>query len=434
MGIDLAVIDDSSGKVIGSTVEGIENGVANLGPTLTSITAGSQHYFAKKLPLKFGKDVVPGASLVLAASQKTASDLSLSMAILLTVVVIAMIGSVIFALSQSLKSLIVLAPRLSSVSLALGKSSETIATTASQISAAASEQAASLQETSASAAEVGAMAERNLQSATASTEISASSEKVVAEGKRIVEEMIFSMKEIENSNSEIKRQIEASNRRIGEVIGVIGEVGEKTKIINDIVFQTKLLSFNASVEAARAGESGKGFAVVAEEVGNLAQMSGRAASEISELLAKSTARVSAAVRETQVEIDKRLQDGAQKVQLGSEAAKRTLAVFETVLKKVSEMRESIDGISKASPEQVLGIGQINDAISNISTATNQSMVATARMQSQAAEVKDASLDLDGAVDTLVSILTGTAAAVHKSKDVNSEPSVPQAPSITKIAA
>ncbi|MBC7465119.1 MAG: hypothetical protein H7256_03945 [Bdellovibrio sp.] len=48
------------------------------------------------------------------------------------------------------------------------------------------------------------------------------------------------------------------------------EIGNKTKVINDIVFQTKLLSFNASVEAARAGEHGKGFAVVAEEVGKLA--------------------------------------------------------------------------------------------------------------------------------------------------------------------
>ncbi len=51
------------------------------------------------------------------------------------------------------------------------------------------------------------------------------------------------------------------------------DIGDKTKVINDIVFQTKRLSFNASVEAARAGEHGKGFAVVAEEVGNLAQMS-----------------------------------------------------------------------------------------------------------------------------------------------------------------
>ena len=58
------------------------------------------------------------------------------------------------------------------------------------------------------------------------------------------------------------------------------QIKDKVNIINDIVFQTKLLSFNASVEAARAGENGKGFAVVAEEVGNLASVSGKAANEI----------------------------------------------------------------------------------------------------------------------------------------------------------
>jgi methyl-accepting chemotaxis protein len=76
-------------------------------------------------------------------------------------------------------------------------------------------------------------------------------------------------------------QINYSNEQMSEIVKVIQEIETKTKVINDIVFQTKLLSFNASVEAARAGEQGKGFAVVAEEVGNLAQMSGNAAKEIS---------------------------------------------------------------------------------------------------------------------------------------------------------
>ena len=72
---------------------------------------------------------------------------------------------------------------------------------------------------------------------------------------------------------------------------LISEIGNKTKVINDIVFQTKLLSFNASVEAARAGEHGKGFSVVAEEVGNLAHMSGNSAKEITQLLESSINRV-----------------------------------------------------------------------------------------------------------------------------------------------
>ena len=75
-----------------------------------------------------------------------------------------------------------------------------------------------------------------------------------------------------------------------------------------IVFQTKLLSFNASVEAARAGEYGKGFSVVAEEVGNLAQMSGIAAKDISALLQSSVKKVEQIATESKTKIDRLVQN------------------------------------------------------------------------------------------------------------------------------
>ncbi|NCQ16281.1 chemotaxis protein, partial [Candidatus Falkowbacteria bacterium] len=71
-------------------------------------------------------------------------------------------------------------------------------------------------------------------------------------------------------------RISESNQDIASLVFAIEEIAEKTKIIDDIVFQTKILSFNASVEAERAGEFGRGFSVVAQEVSNLAKMSGRA--------------------------------------------------------------------------------------------------------------------------------------------------------------
>jgi hypothetical protein len=90
--------------------------------------------------------------------------------------------------------------------------------------------------------------------------------------------------EIQETNKKLVDDVLEGNRKISEIVELVKEIGNKTKVINDIVFQTKLLSFNASVEAARAGEHGKGFAVVAEEVGNLASMSGQASKEISALL------------------------------------------------------------------------------------------------------------------------------------------------------
>lgn len=73
---------------------------------------------------------------------------------------------------------------------------------------------------------------------------------------------------------------------------------------------TKLLSFNASVEAARAGEHGKGFAVVAEEVGNLANMSGRAAGEIEGMLGESLTQVETILEKTRSEVKDALEQGS----------------------------------------------------------------------------------------------------------------------------
>lgn len=114
--------------------------------------------------------------------------------------------------------------------------------------------------------------------------------------------MLDSIKNIGAANERAGREIGASARHFADIVKVIEEIGSKTKVINDIVFQTKILSFNASVEAARAGEHGKGFTVVAEEVGKLAAMSGVAAHEIGELLSGSIQKVDAIVKDTQTKV------------------------------------------------------------------------------------------------------------------------------------
>jgi methyl-accepting chemotaxis protein len=118
-------------------------------------------------------------------------------------------------------------------------------------------------------------------------------------------------------------------------------------MINDIAFQTNLLALNAAVEAARAGESGRGFAVVAGEVRNLAQRSGSAAKEIEDLIRESR------------EIVKR----------GTGLARKSGESLESILEGVKKVGEVIEDITASIEEQKQGMNQINTAILEMDTMT-----------------------------------------------------------------
>lgn len=157
----------------------------------------------------------------------------------------------------------------------------------SVLSSSSTEQAAALQETVSAIEQINSMVSKNSENAAKSKKTAGDSLAIAQQGKRIVDEFLTEVTEVQGSIGRLAESVEDGNRELLTIVQMISEIEHKTRVINDIVFQTKLLSFNASVEAARAGDSGKGFAVVAEEVGNLAEMSGRSAKEISELLSSS---------------------------------------------------------------------------------------------------------------------------------------------------
>lgn len=135
------------------------------------------------------------------------------------------------------------------------------------------------------------------------TENSKKSTHAAEVGVSSVQSMLGAMSEIGNSSQQMKIQFEESNKRILEIIKVINEISNRTQVINDIVFQTKLLSFNASVEAARAGEYGKGFAVVAEEIGILASRSGESSKEINQMLTEGMSQVTRIIAQNKEEFE-----------------------------------------------------------------------------------------------------------------------------------
>jgi len=245
-------------------------------------------------------------------------------------------------------------------------------------------QAAAIQETASAVEETNAMVKKSADNALRSREVSGQSHEAASRGKDAVEEMIRAIGDINVSNESIMSQIDESNGQISEIVKLITEIGNKTKVINDIVFQTKLLSFNASVEAARAGEHGKGFAVVAEEVGNLAQMSGNAAKEISDMLSGSIARVEGIVNNTKSQVGRLIADGKSKVQSGTIVAKQCGEILEDVVRNVSEVNQMIGEISTAAQEQSVGVAEITKAINQLDEATHNN-AATSHESSKSAE-------------------------------------------------
>ena len=195
------------------------------------------------------------------------------------------------------------------------------------------------------------MIEKNIDTMERMTEAVEVSQYIAVKGKDVVHEMLMAVNEIHSSNERIFQTIEQNNQRISEVVQVISAIDEKTKIINEIVFQTKLLSFNASLEAARAGENGKGFMVVAEEVGKLATMSGESAKEISLSLAENIEKVKLIVNESNGSIQEQVRIGKDKVEVGKITATESDIVLDEVVRNINKATNWINEITEANYQQ-----------------------------------------------------------------------------------
>jgi methyl-accepting chemotaxis protein len=145
---------------------------------------------------------------------------------------------------------------------------------------------------------------------------------------------------------------EESGQAVSQAMGAMTDIAEKISVIEEIARQTNLLALNAAIEAARAGEHGKGFAVVAAEVRKLAERSGQAAAEISEL-STSTVRVA---REAGEKLSRLVPD-------------------------IRETARLIEDIAVASNEQNAGMGQISSAIHQLDNVIQQNAAASEEVAS-----------------------------------------------------
>jgi len=306
------------------------------------------------------------------------------------------------------KQLNALTANLSEGADVVEKASSSIAHSSEELSASVNEQAAAIQETTASTEELSAMVSKNQENALESNRVSKQSTESAIEGKNAVKTMIIAIEDIHNSNQKMMTTVNDNNKNIEEIIQVIHEISNKTKVINEIVFQTKLLSFNASVEAARAGEQGKGFAVVAEEIGSLAQMSGNAAQEISTMLSESTAKVERIVNKTKEEVSLLIIEGKEKVEHGISVARECDAVLDQIVGHVSSVNSMVSDITVASEEQSKGINEISKAMGQLDQATQMNANSSREMAFSSEELSGQAKKLNGLVSDLKDTVKGKA--------------------------
>ena len=155
---------------------------------------------------------------------------------------------------------------------------------------------------------------------------------------------------------ELSKSIQTGQDLATETTSAMEEINEQTQliaeaitVIDQIAFQTNILSLNAAVEAATAGEAGKGFAVVAQEVRNLASRSAEAAKEIKDIVENATS----------------------KANNGKEISAKMIEGYQGIYDKVQQTNAIISDVTIASKEQTTGIAQINDAVAQLDKATQE---------------------------------------------------------------
>jgi len=299
-----------------------------------------------------------------------------------------------------------IAHRLEAASVRVTEGSDSTLTTSKSLSDSTQEQAANLQQTVASVDQINAMIEKNAANASDSKLTAQDSKDSANQGKNTVDQMVVTIEGIAENNNSVMNRMEESNKEFEEILSIIKDIGNKTEVINDIVFQTKLLSFNASVEAARAGEMGKGFAVVAEEVGALASMSGKASDEISEMLKSSIIKVEEIVKNTTSALTTLTTQGKERVEQGKTKAHECKNALDSILDNVNKVNVTVEEIATASSEQSQGVNEITRAMGVLDTTMHGNNDSARQAAESAKNLRDQADELTAVVVDVTTLVQG----------------------------
>jgi methyl-accepting chemotaxis protein len=262
--------------------------------------------------------------------------------------------SLMAALNDMQDSLSVLVGRVRQASESVAGASSEIAQGNMDLSSRTEEQASSLQQTAASMEQLGSTVRQTAENAVQASQLALNASQVATDGGAAVNGVVSTM-----------QQIDASSKKIVDIIGVI----------DGIAFQTNILALNAAVEAARAGEQGRGFAVVASEVRSLAQRSAEAAREIKELIGASV----------------------EHVERGTAMVDKAGQTMNNVVSSIRRVADIMADISVAANQQNAGVSQVSDAVSQMDHATQQNAALVEESAASAESLREQSMQLVAAV-------------------------------------
>jgi len=251
------------------------------------------------------------------------------------------------ALGSSVSEFIAL---ISMTANSLNENVDTLTTASNNLSVASNQQAASLEETAAALEEITSTIINNTEN---------------------TNKMAIFAKEVDTASNEGRKLADKTALSMEEINVQVNEINNAISLIDQIAFQTNILSLNAAVEAATAGEAGRGFAVVAAEVRNLASRSADVAKEIKNLVINATS----------------------KANYGKEIATQMIEGYSKLNENIHSTISLINSITDASKEQQAGIEQINDAVTELDQATQQNALAASNINNMSKEIQSLSYKL-----------------------------------------
>jgi methyl-accepting chemotaxis protein len=300
---------------------------------------------------------------------------------------------------EMLKGLIENSSHFDDASLSLCEESIALAQSSAQ-------QARTIESSASAIHEISATVNSNAEYARKATEAAADGVHVTQNGIETLNNVMGAIRGISQNNVDVIKEMQDTNKEVSEIVKVIEEIETKTRIINDIVFQTKLLAFNASVEAARAGEHGKGFAVVAEEVGNLSNRSGEAAKDISALLNDGVSRIKKIVEVSDKKVKRLSLEGSGKVESSMSVVNESKAVLDIMLSNAENIKSMVGEIATASSQQNEGVQAVSSSFGEMELSikensmiaeksTQQSTILRKQSENLSKVIRDFSIFMEG---------------------------------------